>query len=105
MFDEYCKQMSGFVQGTTLLTSNLICRKNDVQDILIAGYNQISAGTTLSITLYLQVQVSSLTTYNPRARIIVYSSSNAKIIDAYTSTYSLSVSLNGPATLQILDYM
>ena len=27
MFDDYCKQMGGFVQGTTLNTSNLICRK------------------------------------------------------------------------------
>ena len=105
MFDDYCKQMGGFVQGTTLTTSNLICRKEGPQDILIAGYSQIAAGTTLSVTLYLQVQVSSLTTYNPRARIIVYSSSANKIIDAYTDTFTLSVGSFGPSTLQIMDYM
>lgn len=53
MFDDYCKQISGFVQGTTLTTSNLICRKNSAQDTLIAGYNSIAAGTSLSVTLYL----------------------------------------------------
>lgn len=105
MFDDYCKQMGGFVQGTTLTTSNLICRKNEVRDILIAGYSDIAAGTSLSITLYLQVQVGSLTTYNPSARIIVYSSSGAKIIDAYTNSFTLSVTQHGPSTLAIMDYM
>jgi hypothetical protein len=105
MFDDYCYQMSGFVQGTTLATSNLICRKNAVQDILIAGYSTISSGTSLSITLYLQIIASTLTTYNPRARIIVYNSNGAKIIDGYTSTYSLVVSSHGPSTLGLMSYM
>ena len=107
MFDDYCKQMSGFVQGSTLTTSNLICRKNAAQDILIAGYSTISAGTPLSITLYLQVVAGSLTTYNPYARIIVYNPTSppSKIIDANTNSYSLVVSSYGPSTLSLMTYM
>jgi hypothetical protein len=105
MFDDYCYQMSGFVQGNTLSTSNLICRKNAAQDILIAGYSTISSGTSLSITLYLQIIASTLTTYNPRARIIVYNSNVAKIIDGYTNTYSLAVSSYGPSTFGLMNYM
>ena len=105
MFDDYCKQMGGFVPGTTLVTSNLICRKNGGQDILVAGYNSIASGTTLSITLYLQVVGVSLTSYSPNARIIVYSSTGAKIIDANTNSYSLTVSQYGPQTLSLMDYM
>lgn len=91
MFDDYCKQMSGFVPGTTLDTSNLICRKNGGQDILIAGYNSIASGTSLSITLYLQVIAGTTGTYYPTARIIVYSSTGAKIIDGYSNSYTLTV--------------
>lgn len=97
--------MSGFVQGTTLPDSNLICRRNGNQQILIDGYNNIAAGTSLSITLYLQIKVGSLTTYTPQARIIVYNSDNSKIIDAYTNSYTLSVGSHGPATFSIMDYM
>lgn len=98
--------MSGFVPGSTLSTSNLICRKNSAQDVYIAGYNTISAGTSLSIKLYLSVNVGVVGgTYNPRARIIVYSSNGAKIIDAYTVTYTLTVTAYGPSTLGIMDYM
>lgn len=80
MFDDYCKQISGFVPGTTLTTSNLICRKNAPQDILIAGYNSIAAGTSLSVTLYLQIIAGSIGTYYPYATITVYSATGAKII-------------------------
>jgi hypothetical protein len=97
--------MSGFVQGSTLTTSNLICRKNAAQDILIAGYSTISAGTSLSISLYLQIVAGSLTTYTPNARIIVYSSTGAKIIDANTAAYTLTVSQYGPSTLSVMNYM
>jgi hypothetical protein len=101
MFDDYCYQMSGFVQGTTLTTSNLICRKNSAQDVLIAGYNTIAANTALSITLYLQVAVGSTGTYYPNARIIVYNKDGSKIIDANTNQYTLSVGAYGPSTLAI----
>lgn len=105
MFDDYCKQMSGFVPGTTLDTSNLICRKNGGQDILIAGYNSIASGTTLSITLYLQITNIAPSSYTATVRIVVYSSSGAKIIDASTSAYSYTVSQYGPSTLSLMNYM
>lgn len=106
MFDEYCYQMSGFVPGTTLSTSNLICRKQSTDEVLIAGYNTISAGTSLSIKLYLQVAVGTTGgTYYPRAKIIVYNSNGAKIIDGYTDTYTLIVGAYGSSTLGIMDYM
>lgn len=105
MFDEFCYQIGGFVPGTTITTSNLICRKNSAQDVYIAGYNTIAAGTSLSVTLYLQVASVSTGTYNPRARIIVYDSNAAKIIDAYTNTYTLTVGVYGSSTLGILNYM
>lgn len=105
MFDDYCKQMSGFVQGTIITTSNLICRKNGPQDILIAGYNSIAAGTSLSVTLYLQIIAGTLGTYYPYATITVYSATGAKIIQADTNYYTLIVSSYGPSTLGIMNYM
>lgn len=88
ILEEYCKETVGFYPGT-LETSNLVCRKNSNTDILITGYSSISAGASLSITLYLQVAYNSITTRSPNARIIVYSADDNKIIDAQTNSYTL----------------
>lgn len=53
--DDTCKEISGFLPGSTLDTSNLLCRKNGNDEILIAGYGSISSGSALSVTLYLQI--------------------------------------------------
>ena len=53
--DDSCKEISGFLPGSTLDTSNLLCRKNGNDEILIAGYGSISSGSALSVTLYLQI--------------------------------------------------
>lgn len=91
--------------GATLTTSNLICRKNSAQDVYIAGYNTIAQGTSLSVSLYLQVASISAGTYSPKARIIVYNSNGAKIIDANTDTYTLTIGVYGSSALEIMSYM
>ena len=95
ILEDYCKEMSGFLPGSTLETSNLICRKESNTEIFISGYSSISAGASLSITLYLQVAYNSITTRYPNARIIVYSADNNKIIDAQTNSYTLTISQYG----------
>ena len=102
---EYCKEISGFLPGSTLDTSNLICRQNANNEIMIAGYSSISAGTSLSITMYLQVNYGSLTTRYPNARIIVYSADNNKIIDAQTNSYTLTISEYGSNLFSLDDHM
>ena len=102
---EYCKEMSGFLPGTTLDTSNLICRQSGSNEIEIAGYSSISTGTSLSITLYLQVAYNSLATRYPNARIIVYSADNNKIIDAQTNSYTLSITGYGGYEAGLDDHM
>lgn len=105
ILEDHCKEIGGFLPGTTLETSNLICRKDANSEILIAGYNSISAGTSLSITLYLQVAYNSLSTRYPNARIIVYSQDDNKIIDAQTSSYTLVISDYGSYTFALEDHM
>lgn len=105
LIDNYCKTMSGFVQGTTLSTSNLLCRKKGTYQIQIAGYNTIVAGSSLSISLYLQIALNSLSSPGTNVNIKVYSSSGALIIDANTASLTLSMSAYGSYNLQLLDYM
>lgn len=105
ILEDYCKEMSGFLPGTQIETSNLICRKESSDSILIAGYNEITTGTALSITLYLQVATNSITVTYPNARIIVYSSNNNKIIDAETNYYTLDIQDYGGYVLRLEDQM
>ena len=104
ILEDFCKEMSGFLPGSTLDTSNLICQKDSSTQILIAGYSSISSGTPLSITLYLQVAYNSLSTRYPNARIIVYSADNNRIIDAQTNSYTLVISDYGSYTFDLGDY-
>lgn len=60
--DEYCKTMSGFVQGTTIGSSNLICRRTSTTEITIEGYQTIAAGTTLSLDAYLKTSTNTVYT-------------------------------------------
>ena len=53
----------------------------------------------------MQVASVSTGTYSPRARIIVYNSNAAKIIDAYTDTYTLTIGVYGSSTLGLMSYM
>ncbi len=71
---------------------------------MIAGYSSISAGASLSITLYLQVAYNSLSTRYPNARIIVYSADNNRIIDAQTNSYTLTISDYGSYIFDLGDY-
>ena len=57
------------------------------------------------MTLYLKVAYNSLTTRYPNARIIVYSADDNKIIDAQTSSYTLSITEYGSYTLALEDEM
>lgn len=83
--------MSGFIQGVNS-NSNLICKRYSTNQILIGGYGQISSGASLSLTLYLQIQVLTVgSTYYPYANIIVYNSDASVIINANTVTYTLTI--------------
>lgn len=105
LIDDYCKTMSGFVQGATLSTSNLLCRKISATQIQVAGYNTIAAGSSLSINLYLQIALNSLSWTSSTVNVKVYSSSAALIIDANTNAFSLNMNAYGSYNLQLLDYM
>ena len=60
--DQYCKAMSGFLPGTTLTNSNLVCRTTSTTEVTIEGYQTITVGTTLSIDVYLKVNTNTLYT-------------------------------------------
>lgn len=90
--------------GSSYATSNLICRKESATAIRIAGYNHISPGTALSVTLYLQIAENTLSNRSPNARIIVYSYEAKKIIDAETSAIALNIGSYGSYDLSLEHY-
>jgi hypothetical protein len=89
IMDEYCMGISGFVQGTTITGSNLVCKRYSSTSIIIQGYATIIANTPLSFTTYLITSTASITTYNSaQAYIQVYSAANNLILNGYTNTLS-----------------
>ena len=105
IMDDYCKEMSGFIQGSTLATSNLLCRRESSNSILITGYGQIAAGTALSFTLYLQITYNSLNSQNVYGHLTAYDESGAQILSSNTAYINLNIVEYGGYTLQLEDQM
>lgn len=113
--DEFCKTMSGFVQGTlsnyaqgsaTVTSSNLMCRRTSPTTLLIEGYQTINTGTTLSFDIYLKVASNTVTTYNSaNVYIQVWSKDDKAIIEATTSSLSSYSLAQGAQNLKLEDAM
>lgn len=113
--DEFCKTMSGFVQGTlsnyaqgsaTVTSSNLMCRRTSPTTLLIEGYQTVNAGTTLSFDIYMKVASNTVTTYNSaKVYIQVWSKDDKAIIEATTNSLSSYGLAQGAQNLKLEDAM
>jgi hypothetical protein len=102
IMDEYCLRMTNFYQGTTSVSSNLICRRTSTTELLIEGYQTINAGTTLSFDIYLKVATNSVTTWSSiRAYIQVFSKDDKAIIQAITSNLASYSTAQGAQVLKL----
>jgi hypothetical protein len=102
IMDEYCLRMTNLYQGTTSVSSNLICRKTSTTELLIEGYQTINAGTTLSFDIYLKVSTNSVTTWSSiRAYIQVFSKDDKAIIEAITNSLASYSTSQGAQVLKL----
>jgi len=65
--EDYCKELSGF---NVRDGEALICQKHSTTSYIINGYETISAGTALSLTVYLRIYNSIYDVSNLNARIV-----------------------------------
>ncbi|CAM5999584.1 unnamed protein product [Sphagnum balticum] len=90
--DEYCLSTSGFQPGVNT-NSNFVCKRYSTTSIMISGYAQITAGTSLSVTLYLMItQNAPGLSYLENAGISVTSAAGNPIVNAITNSISIAIS-------------
>jgi hypothetical protein len=104
IMDEYCKSMSGFVQGIKS-SSNLVCKRFSSTQIKIEGYSDITANTALSFDIYLKSATNSITSWSPSTSIYVYSQDDKLIVHSNTGAISFSTTAYGSSNLKLENAM
>lgn len=89
--DEYCYSYSGFIAGVDS-NSNIVCKRYSSTQIIVSGFGTLATSTSLSISLYMQFNFITPTSYSHTVNIIAYSSAGSIIIDADTSSLVFTIS-------------
>lgn len=104
IMDEYCYSYSGFIAGVDS-NSNIICKRYSSTQIIISGYGTLATSASLSISLYMQFNFITPTSYSHNVNIIAYSSAGNIIIDADTGSLGFTINQWGSSALALSGTM